>query len=395
MPTVSTADAWLKPLVDWPSALSHVLLRTPVVVRIVLATVRGSAPREPGVAMLLSSEGIEGTIGGGQLEWQALGVARAMLVDATEPARLQRLVLGADLGQCCGGVVEVWIERYTRAERGLLDAAMIAAHQGPAVLESTIVGTGVSRRLVCAEGLGVDADQLLRAPRALAPPRVRCGTDATVLRERLDVALPTLWLYGAGHVGQALTRILSELPLRLTWVDSRADVLPAAVGDSVQTVHTEDPAATVSDAPPDAHFLVLTHSHALDYSLCRTILLRDDFAWLGLIGSSSKAARFRSRLTRDGLGPAAIERMVCPIGIPGIRSKWPAAIAVAVVAQLLLDSGARADTRIEMTETPHGPGAASEVCSGIACASCGMSSEGSGGAGNEPRHLNPACAAPS
>src|SRR5260370_38783767 len=104
---------------------------------------------------------------------------------------------------------------------------MIAARQGPAVLESTIVGAGVSRRLVCAEGLGVDADQLLRAPRALAPPRVRCGTDATGLRERLDVALPTLWLYGAGHVGQALTRILSELPLGLPWVDSRAAVLPA------------------------------------------------------------------------------------------------------------------------------------------------------------------------
>jgi xanthine dehydrogenase accessory factor len=196
MRAVSTAGAWLKPLVDWPSALSHALLRTPVVVRIVLATVRGSAPRESGVVMLLSSEGIEGTIGGGQLEWQALSMARAMLGDATGPARLQRLVLGADLGQCCGGVVEVWIERYTRAERGLLDAAMIAARQGPAVLESTIVGAGVSRRLVCAEGLDVDADQLLRAPRALAPPRVRCGSDATVLRERLDVALPTLWLYG-------------------------------------------------------------------------------------------------------------------------------------------------------------------------------------------------------
>jgi xanthine/CO dehydrogenase XdhC/CoxF family maturation factor len=82
-------------------------------------------------------------------------------------------------------------------------------------------------------------------------------------------------------------------------------------------------------------YVVLTHDHALDYSLCLSILRRGAFAWLGLIGSESKAARFRSRLRKDGVAPALIERLVCPIGITGIESKVPAAIAIGVAAQLL------------------------------------------------------------
>ena len=124
--------AWLSPLLDWPPALMRSLRRDGVVVRIVLAAVRGSAPREPGASMLVSDCGIEGTIGGGQLEWQAVAAARILLSQQTAPARTQRLVLAAELGQCCGGVVELWMERYTRADLDLLRAACEAARRGPA-----------------------------------------------------------------------------------------------------------------------------------------------------------------------------------------------------------------------------------------------------------------------
>jgi len=371
------APVWLKPLSDWPQALSRALQGAPVVVRIVLAAVRGSAPREPGVGMLVSPAAVVGTIGGGQLEWQALTMARAMLDDAAAPARLQRMVLAADLGQCCGGVVEVWFERYTRAQVELLEAAAAAARRGPAVLESTLSPEGIERRLVCAAGADAETSQLLRAPRAQAVPLVTRGRPGEVtLRERLDDALPPLWLYGAGHVGQALARILMELPLRLTWIDSRADLLPAQNDAAVHIVHSEDPVATVSDAPPGARFLVLTHSHPLDYALCRAILQRGDFAWVGLIGSSSKAARFRARLARDGLEPKVIAALVCPIGIDGIASKWPAAIAVGVAAQLMRDLSAGAAAR------PHAPAApaAEASCAGAACANCGAGAPASGAA---------------
>ena len=93
-----------------------------------------------------------------------------------------------------------------------------------------------------------------------------------------------------------------------------------------------DPAAAVADAPPGCRYLLMTHDHQIDYALCQAILKRGDAAFVGMIGSESKAARFRSRLAREGLDAGGI---ACPVGIAGIASKLPAAIAVSVAAQLL------------------------------------------------------------
>jgi hypothetical protein len=164
------------------------------------------------------------------------------------------------------------------------------------------------------------------------------------LLETIEGGRATLWLYGAGHVAQALIRLVAELPFEVTWIDSRAELLPAPLPDNVHPLCLRTPTNSVNAAPPGARFLVMTHDHALDYQLCQKILERNDFAWLGLIGSKSKGARFRSRLARDGVAPEAIARLVCPIGVEGVNNKWPAAIAVAVAAQLLqgLESPAQA-----------------------------------------------------
>ena len=106
-------------------------------------------------------------------------------------------------------------------------------------------------------------------------------------------------------------------------------------GREVTVLEIADPARVWPRAPAGTYFVVLTHSHSLDYQLCREILRRADQAWIGVIGSRSKAARFRSRLLREGFSPAAVARLVCPMGVPGISSKWPAAIAVSVATQLL------------------------------------------------------------
>ena len=358
---------WLTPLRDWTRALLAALEREPVIVRIVVAEVLGSAPREAGVCMLVGDGHIEGSIGGGQLEWQALNGARALLQGAAAPVRLQRVVLGAELAQCCGGVVQLWMERYTRADRALLRAASDAARAGAAVLISTVTPLAVEHRIVSSCSPEREVEQLLRAPRPLAKPLLTRGPlGAVTLLERVDEGLPALWLYGAGHVGQALARIMAELPLQLTWIDSRAGQFPGQVGDSVRLVVSADPVKTVADAPAGSRFLVLTHSHPLDYALCRAILERGEFAWLGLIGSKSKAARFRSRLARDGLSAAAIARLVCPIGEDGVASKWPAAIAVAVAFQILRHiSAGSADSR-----PAAAPPVADEPCSGGNCSTC-------------------------
>jgi xanthine dehydrogenase accessory protein XdhC len=251
---------------------------------------------------------------------------------------------------------------------------------------SAIRRSSVERRIVCHGGIDIEASQLLRAPYARAAPRIRRDANGDVtLFERLDDVLPPLWLYGAGHVGQALARILAELPLRLTWIDSRAEQFPAQVPAAVDVVHSTNPAQSVVAAPAGARFLVMTHSHPVDYALCRAVLARNDFAWVGLIGSKSKAARFRSRLASDGFGRDTIARLVCPIGIGGIASKWPAAIAVGVAAQVMRDISSQAGTDDEDLPFNVLPGNAADAgalcergvgegvaCAAGACAACGL-----------------------
>ena len=372
-----------RPPHHWLPTLVGLLETEPAVVRVVIAEARGSVPREPGAFMIVSHAGVEGTVGGGRLEWECIAAARDLLglasasawrPDAT--AVVTKIVLAADVGQCCGGVVSVWLDRFTRDDLALLAVARDAAGRGPAVLSSTIKGALVERELICGGGAGSErlarhgdvvrggdagvadgagasarvgvspleaAAELLRTRRLLACPRtVRVAAGQVTFLERLDDARPALWLYGAGHVGQALARIAVELPLRLTWVDSRAELFPTALSEDVRVRDDADSAATLADAPVGAYFLVMTHSHQLDYELCRAVLQRNDFAWLGLIGSESKAARFRSRLAREGIPADRIARLVCPIGVPGIESKWPAAIAVGAAAQLMQEMSAAA-----------------------------------------------------
>jgi xanthine dehydrogenase accessory factor len=416
---------------DWLPTLLELLEREPAVVRIVVAEVRGSTPREPGAFMLVGRDSVAGSIGGGQLEWEAVASARDLLADTAAAARVKKVVLAADVGQCCGGVVSVWLERFTREDLDLLRMASDAGARGCAVLSSTIAGDGVGRRVVRGgvTGAAVDArvdtgalttggtatakdvslsvrpssdeatdrllrarpssddatDRLLRAPRHSALPILtRNAAGDLTLIERLDDEFPAVWLYGAGHVGHALARILVDLPLRLTWIDSRAELLPDTIGGGGRILRDPDSLATVSEAPVGAYFIVMSHSHPLDYALCHALLERNDFAWLGLIGSLSKAARFRSRLTRAGLGADVIRTLVCPIGVEGIESKWPAAIAVAVAAQLMQQISAagveRPEHRLEGSGAPRVQPAramadrleaASGDCAPGKCATCG------------------------
>jgi len=326
MSELTPATGWLRPLEGaWPGTVVRLLDSAPAVVRVVVASMRGSAPRDPGASLLVTPGTIEGTIGGGHLEFEAIQFARDFLnADECQPAvQIRQLILGEDLRQCCGGAVQLWLERFTASDLALLQSAAQAARSSDsAMLESTIDGVRVTRRLFVAP----------------SPASMRFTSDsahAGTLLERLRAPGQALWIFGAGHVGQAIVRTLSDLPFDITWVDSRPDMLPTSVPANVRALEEPQPVELLTEAPEDAMYIVLTHDHALDYSLCHAILRRNAFAWLGLIGSESKAARFRSRLRKDGIAPAFIEKLVCPIGVTGIESKAPAAIAISVAAQLL------------------------------------------------------------
>jgi len=320
----TSTGGWLKPLHDWPSAAIQCIREEGVVVRVVVATVRGSAPREVGACMLIERTQTLGTIGGGQLEWAAVAAGRRMLAErGASTARVDRFVLATELAQCCGGVVDLWMERYTQADLQTL-GEMAQAGQSPGASLLSILDDGrVSRRIV----------RTPAEPSRIGLRQTEAGSMS--LLERLGASRPQLWLYGAGHVGQALIRMLAELPVQVTWIDPRATMLPAPPADNIRVAVSDEPLKSVGEAPERAYFLVMTHSHPLDYTLCRAILERDDYGWAGVIGSSSKAARFRSRLAADGVPPERIARLQCPVGIDGIRNKSPGAIAVAIAAQLL------------------------------------------------------------
>jgi xanthine dehydrogenase accessory factor len=242
----------------------------------VLVTVthaQGSVPREAGTRMVVSAHEAFGTIGGGHLEWKAMATARQMLTNKDRSVRTQHFPLGPALGQCCGGAVTLSFEMLTQAH---LNAWA--------------------------------ADE----------PRFH------------------LQLYGAGHVGRAIAKLLAMLNVSVDWIDEREAEFPTeAVPQHIRKIAVDAVEGEVRSAPPGAFYLVLTHQHDLDMRIVEAILRRGDFGFLGLIGSRTKHQRFVHRFEERGIAPELIARITCPIGMQGISGKEPEVLAVAVVAQLL------------------------------------------------------------
>jgi xanthine dehydrogenase accessory factor len=267
------------PLLSLSDAKDRLARHDAVLVRVVAT--EGSVPREVGAWMLVWADSVAGTIGGGQLEFQATEQARARLADAP-PWGAQDLVyrypLGPSLGQCCGGVVHLQFERVVAA-------------------------------------------------------------DAATLTTRLMPACQPLALFGGGHVGRALVHSLAPLPFAITWIDSRDGIFPADVPAQVRCEHSDPVQAAVGDLVVGTQVLVMSFSHAEDLDIVAACLRRQrergDLPFVGLIGSQTKWATFRHRLAQRGFTEGELAHVTCPIGLPGITGKQPEVIAVAVAAQLL------------------------------------------------------------
>ncbi|RYF40076.1 MAG: xanthine dehydrogenase accessory protein XdhC [Comamonadaceae bacterium] len=238
---------------------------------------QGSVPREAGVWMGVLADAVAGTIGGGQLEFAAIAEARRRLGGGQGEA-LQRVALGPSLGQCCGGVVELRYEPVSSA-------------------------------------------------------------DVPALRSRLTGRATPLALFGGGHVGRALVRVLAELPFAITWIDSRDEIFPPDVPSGVACEHSDPVQRAVAGLAAGSQVLIMSFSHAEDLDVVAACLqrqrLQGDLGFIGLIGSKTKWATFRHRLEARGFTPAELAGVTCPIGLPGIAGKEPEVIAVSVAAQLL------------------------------------------------------------
>ena len=308
----------------WLAPLANALERGQAAMLVHVVELRGSGPREAGAQMLVTEDAISGTIGGGELEHSAMRKARDLL--ETGRAGLIRYALGPELNQCCGGSMTLVFEPFAPADLAWLRKLMHAAAEPVPVFRTVRLDqAGGLRRDWSAHGGARERDFVA----TLAGGRL-------ILRERVNPPAPEVWLFGAGHVGRAVAMALHPLGFALSWIDGRAGQFPEPPLPGVKTLALAMPELAVDEAPPQAIFLVMTHSHPLDEAVCEAVLRRDDFAYLGLIGSSTKRARFVKRLAEAGIPKEQLERLVCPIGLPGIASKEPAAIAASVAADLLL-----------------------------------------------------------
>ena len=279
------------------------------VVRVVVTAVHGSAPREVGAAMWVWQTGQEGTIGGGALEYDLARAARRLTHDTHT-----RHALGPDLGQCCGGAVEVLSEVFDLKRAQALPLDVIARGPDPMPLQ-------VHRILKAARNQGLQPVAQSVEGWMIEPVRPRDRS---------------LWVWGAGHVGRAIVDVLHRVPGHaITWVDTHRDRFPDSVPDCVTLLPAAEPALLVRHAPIVADHLILTYSHSLDLALCHALLHRG-FDTCGLIGSATKWARFQKRLRALGHQDAQIARITCPIGDPAM-GKQPHMIAIGVAHRLLLD----------------------------------------------------------
>jgi xanthine dehydrogenase accessory factor len=258
------------------SKLERMIASTPSIALIEVTRARGSTPREEGAWMLVSADKTLGTIGGGALEFMAIDRARQALSGDVVADNMD-VPLGPDIGQCCGGRVELAI------------------------------------RLM---------DQTAR--------------DALIARERAaDAQLPHIFVFGGGHVGHALASAFSLLPVKVAVIETRAEALED-MPTNVETRLTPVPEEAVRDAPAGSAIVVLTHDHALDFLIVAEALARDDLAYAGMIGSKTKKATFKSWYLKEAGGTESrFAKLVSPIGGDVVRDKRPAVIAALAAAEIL------------------------------------------------------------
>ncbi len=332
-------------------------------VRVVVVSTAGSAPRGPGAAMLVTQDTTSGTIGGGQLELEAITHARRLLtsneIDPTEWLRsLHVWPLGPALGQCCGGTVKLLFERYGRKEIARLTSLSIDIETDD-ITHTVLVHPILSGEPLTICKMTSETDPVSRSgpnfvgerlsgARVAEPALFQNGDDKLgYFAEPIARGDMPLFIYGAGHVGRAIVRIASDLDFDIHWVDTHDERLPKELPPDVRRVVARDPSIIAQAAPDGAFHVVLTYSHALDLAVCHALLAKSTFGFLGLIGSQTKRTKFRKRLLDAGLARPALAGLTCPIGIGGLRGKEPATIAVSIVAQLI--------ERLEFVREANGP----------------------------------------
>ncbi len=321
---------------EWIDELSDLAAANEPAVLVTVAGIRGSAPREIGAKMIVTARETIGTIGGGQLEFQSTRIAVDHL--QSDVATLRSFPLGSSMGQCCGGVVEMLFEPVNNGlPDWLRDLKSLYGQHVPAMLVTRISKTAPLKFVITETGkFGDDpsTERMSETARQLLATSKRATREVQNFYEPVVAPDLNIAVFGAGHVGTAVVAALSQLDCSIRWVDSRRGQFHK-VPANVRPIETAEPSFEVAAMPADSFYLVMTHSHAIDFDICDRILRRADARYCGLIGSVSKRRRFEKRYRQQGMSDALLSGLVCPIGVNGIRGKKPAEIAVAAAAEVL------------------------------------------------------------
>jgi len=331
-------------MVRWDRAIRQQMADSGPIISVTVATVEGSVPREAGAWMLVGNEAITRTIGGGRLELEAIETARRLLNEQVGDwhRSIMSYPLGPSLGQCCGGHVRLLFERFDRIEGATLASEVDDGNRGAIYVRP--VQSGIPLHFIAdrseAKGLplpvaGVASAMLSGKTERKFTLTKNGGLDVAWVIQPVEKSPVPLFLYGAGHVGRAIAKIMEDLPFRITWVDTAKSRFPANLPKNADMLVAVSPADAARLAPADAFHIILTYSHQIDFEICHALLSKNEFGFAGLIGSKTKRARFWKRLRVAGITDDVLLRMTCPIGVGGIAGKEPISIAISVVAQLV------------------------------------------------------------
>ena len=243
------------------------------IIKAKIINVKGSSPNKINDFMLVASKDIFGTIGGGNLEYLVIEESKLMLKNKSKRKKLN-IPLGPGIGQCCGGYVEI----------------ILTLHK---------------------------------------------NTDAAMKDEKVnDSFKEDLYIFGAGHIGQALIETIGNLNFTTYLIDSREEYLKMSSNKDVNYLLSKEPWKVVNKLKDNAYYVVLTHSHEYDLKILNEILTKK-FTFVGLIGSTTKKKRFFKRLTENGHNKNIIKKIECPIGVDIGNSKDPNEIAFSIIARLI------------------------------------------------------------
>ena len=241
------------------------------VIKAKIINTEGSVPREKGIYMMISKDDIFGTIGGGHLEFLVINKSKDLLKNGIKKSETLNIPLGPGIGQCCGGYVQIQLTHHAN---------------GAGSIENSLKNNN-------------------------------------------------LFIFGAGHIGQALSSKSLNLNFNIHLIDSRKNFLLMNKYEDIEYILAKQPWKLIKNLSLNSYFIILTHSHDYDFKIINEILIYKSFKFIGLIGSKTKKNRFASMLEKNGHEKKLINLIECPVGLKINHSKEPNEIAISILAKLI------------------------------------------------------------